>query len=108
MRVPTPRDFGKGSGLTFGQWAKAFPDGRIPGRESDDALEKRVYHGLSEIAGEYPGKKILVVSHGAAINALLKKISGGKVSIGEGNLKNGSLNVIEYDGTSFKVNAYNA
>lgn len=59
------RDYGKASSLTFEQWKKAFPDGIVPGKENDEDLQKRVLEGLCEVANEYKGKNILLISHGA-------------------------------------------
>lgn len=102
------RDFGKASGMTYGQWKDAFPDQHIPGREVDDELEKRVYEGLAEVVEKYTGRKIVLVTHGAVINSLLKTISEGLINIGETNIKNACINLIEHDGKSYRVKLYNS
>jgi len=71
-------------------------------------LKKRVIIGLNEIVKEYEGKNILLISHGAVINSILKTISNGTVDIGETNIKNACFNLISYDGTSYKVELFNS
>ncbi len=102
------RDFGKASGLTLGEQELAFPDGVVPGKESDDALEKRVLEGLQGIARDYHDNKVVLVTHGAVINSILKAVSAGSINVGETNIKNACLTIIELDGSGWHVKAYNS
>ena len=102
------RDYGKASGLTFHQLKETFPDELIPGKESDEDLQQRVFEGLCEAVNTYENKNILLVSHGAVINSLLKKISKGAIDIGETNIKNAHINLIKHDGVTFRVDMYNS
>jgi uncharacterized phosphatase len=77
------RDFGKGSGMTLEQQDQNFSDGIIPGKESDDELADRAKRGLEYIVKEYEGKKIILVSHGALINSILKIVSEYGMNRGE-------------------------
>ena len=100
------RDYGIASGLTFEQWKQSFPDSHIPGREDDETLKERVLDGLDEVVDKY--KNILLVSHGAVINSLLKTISNGAIDIGETNIKNACINIIRYDGDMYTIDLYNS
>ena len=102
------RDYGKASGLTFDQWEKAFPDGFIPGRENDEELKSRVIMGLHEVTREYKGKNILLISHGAVINSILKTVSKGAVNIGETNIKNGCVNLMLHNGFDYSIEKFNS
>lgn len=102
------RDYGKASGLTFDQWKKAFPDGLIPGKENDEDLKNRVFKGLCDVVSEYRGKNILLISHGAVINSILKTVSHGAIDIGETNIKNAGFNLILHNGTDYSVEKFNS
>lgn len=102
------RDFGKASGLTFAQWEKAFPDGVVPDKENDEDLKNRVYQGLFEVVKEFDGKNIILISHGAVINSLLKTISEGLIDIGETNIKNACVNLILYNENVFSIKLHNS
>lgn len=102
------RDYGKASGLTLEQQKHAFPDGIIPGKENDDTLADRVMKGLEFIIQEYRGKNIIVVSHGAVINALLKVISNNSVNIGEIFIKNACINIVKYIDGKWHIELYNS
>ena len=102
------RDYGKASGLTFDQWKKAFPGGLIPGKENDEDLKNRVFKGLCDVVSEYRGKNILLISHGAVINSILKTVSHGAIDIGETNIKNAGFNLILHNGTDYSVEKFNS
>ncbi|MDQ7825352.1 MAG: histidine phosphatase family protein [Candidatus Eremiobacteraeota bacterium] len=102
------RDFGKSSGLTHQEQELAFPEGNVPGKESDDDLEKRVLEGLRGIMAGYGGKRVVLVTHGAVINSLLKAVSAGTIDVGETKIKNACLTIIEHDGSGWHVKAYNS
>ncbi len=102
------RDFGKGSGMTIEQQNQNFSDGIIPGKESDDELADRAKAGLEYIVKEYEGKKIILVSHGALINSILKIVSDNSIDIGEMLIKNTCLNLIKYENGNWQVELYNS
>jgi uncharacterized phosphatase len=102
------RDFGRASGLTLEQQESAFPDGLVPGKESDDSLLKRVMQGLNGIVKKYGDRKVILVAHGAVINSLLKAVSGGRIDVGETNIKNMCINIVEHDGSNWHVKVYNS
>ncbi len=69
------RDAGAYSGLTREEIDVAFPgylDERRhpPGWESDDSVLARIHECLAEIAAQYPGAEVVVVTHGGCVYAL--------------------------------------
>lgn len=102
------RDFGEASGMTLEQQKIAFLDGTIPGKENDDVLADRVIRGLDFLVKENEGKNIIVISHGAVINVLLKHISNNSINIGETLIKNTCVNIIKYIDNKWQIELYNS
>lgn len=71
----------------------------IPEQESTEVVANRMYNYIKEIAVENAGKTILVGSHGVAIEAFLRKITGESflTKIEEYSQKNTTVNIVEYD-----------
>jgi len=72
------RDAGAYSGLTRDEIDVAFPgylDERRepPGWEPDDVLLARVHACLADIAAQYPGAEVVVVTHGGCVYAIEKE-----------------------------------
>jgi broad specificity phosphatase PhoE len=101
------RDYGEASGLLPDERHKRFPDGIIPGQEEFEYLRRRAIKALDEIAGQYSGKRIIVVSHGAFTNSILYTISGGEIGSFKTRLKNGCLNLIVQSNHQWSVSYYN-
>ncbi|TCS81293.1 putative phosphoglycerate mutase [Tepidibacillus fermentans] len=60
-------------------------------------LKSRVYLAVKELAKRHVGESIVLVSHGAAINALLHEVSKGKVGSGVTKLTNTGISRMIYD-----------
>jgi uncharacterized phosphatase len=101
------RDFGKASGLTYSERDALFPDGEFEGQEDWDALRSRVCGAVTRNADKFYPKDIIAVSHGAAINSVLAELSGRSIGTGKTRLKNACINMLEYDGNSYKIVFYN-
>lgn len=71
----------------------------IPEQETTEEVAKRMYDILIQIAKNNLGKNVLVCSHGVAIEAFLRKITGEPFvnKIDEYSQRNTSINVVEYD-----------
>lgn len=71
----------------------------IPEQEPTEAVANRMYACIEKICQENAGKTILIGSHGVAIEAFLRKVTGEPfvVKREEYSQKNTSLNVVEYD-----------
>lgn len=93
------RDFGEGSGLTYKEFHSAYADyPRVlpKGMESADDLCLRVFEAVLSCAQKHRNTSVLLVSHGAAINAFLYCISGGVCGSGITVLKNTCINKLSY------------
>lgn len=72
--------------------------------ESDEEIITRMITFLRETAVNFPGKKILVVSHGSIIRMFLIHLGFGTYkTLSPGSLKNGGWIRIESDGIDFFV-----
>lgn len=71
----------------------------IPKQETTEDVKNRMYNEILKIANENKGKTILVASHGVAIEAFLRQITGEPFSIKkqEYSQQNTSINIIQYD-----------
>ena len=78
-------DVGTWAGLTRDEVAERFPDGfrrwsewqtGWEDGETYDEMGERVVGAILRLAGEHPGQRILVVSHGGAIRALHAAAAG--------------------------------
>ncbi|MCU1444221.1 MAG: phosphoglycerate mutase, partial [Cryobacterium sp.] len=75
----TERHHGEIEGLTFTERQMRFPDGvPVPGLESRQDVLKRVLPALEQVAAEYPGQDVLVVSHGGVIGTLIRYATDGQ------------------------------
>lgn len=71
----------------------------IPEQEATQVVADRMYNYIRKIAIENRGKTILIGSHGVAIEAFLRKITGELflTRIQEYSQKNTAVNILEYD-----------
>lgn len=86
------RAHGEIEGLSFAERSERFPDGAaVPGLETRDEVLDRALPTLEELAGRYPGGRVLVVSHGGVISTLVHHSTGGELD-GRGRMiQNGSV-----------------
>ncbi|SER75313.1 uncharacterized phosphatase [Gracilibacillus ureilyticus] len=101
------RSFGKAEGLTVEQRKQQYPDGNYPEQETREELSKRVILGMEKLQQKYPGKKILLVAHGAVINAILSIFSDGEIGAGRTLLMNACLNNLVFAEEKWKIHNYN-
>jgi uncharacterized phosphatase len=87
------RNYGQAEGLNYEQIEQQFPgDTPVPGRETREQVAERVIPALIELAQAYPGARLLAVSHGGAIRAVLDAVDpGGR----HGAITNGSVHSFE-------------
>lgn len=99
------RHYGDAEGLDYDQIAARFPnDAPVPGRESHEEVAERVVPALIDLAERYPGKSLVVVSHGGVIRSVLNAVeaeyAGEKSPRGFGSIRNGSVHSFRHtDGT---------
>ncbi len=101
------RDYGAVEGLSISEREERFPDGAWPGVEDRELLTSRCMSGLNRLAERYPGQKVIVVSHGAAINSILAKLSGGEIGSGKTKLSNGGASVVRFQNSAWYIESYN-
>jgi uncharacterized phosphatase len=101
------RDYGNASGTR--KMAKGrqieFPKDRFQHVEPWEDLSRRMYQCVLRIAKEHTGDTI-VVSHGAAISALLSWISNGRINPAQHVLKNTSISILLYKESSLYLKMY--
>ena len=100
------RDYGSASGLLPEERKTRFPNGVIPDQEEFEQLRQRAMTGLTKIANEFNGKRIIVVSHGGLINSILYTISGGEFGSFKTRLKNGSISKLISENSQWVVEFY--
>ncbi|MGI6282881.1 histidine phosphatase family protein [Caproicibacterium lactatifermentans] len=88
------RDFGPLSGMTPVERRKMYLSGASIPLESRDNLIDRMLAVLADYSGR-TFQNVVMVSHGAAINALLYVRSGGSAGTGKTVLKNGGISRID-------------
>lgn len=101
------RDFGKLSGLTPEEREKFYNTGQKDEMESLDDLSERFIKVLNNYSNKTAYRNIVMVSHGAAINAALAILSEHAIGTGKTILKNASINVLKCTSKSMKIELYN-
>lgn len=103
LKALRERSMGEWEGLTREEVAARFPDwpqriieGRH-GTESLSALQERMMNQLEHLVRLHRGGRILAVSHGGSINAVLAKVSRGRYGPGMSRLENTSMTHLVYD-----------
>ena len=91
------RSFGIGEGMTYQQWQHRYSKlDFIPGAESERSVFNRSQKLLDQIQADYPGKKVLVVTHGALIRFVLNLVTDNELPPKGERLKNASLHVFRH------------
>jgi uncharacterized phosphatase len=101
------RDYGAAAGLTLAERKDRFPGDAWPGLEERSAVAARCLAGLRALVRTYPGHDIVVVSHGAAINAILAALSGGEIGTGKTTLGNACINELHFRADAWEIVSYN-
>ena len=101
------RSFGEAEGLSHEQWRAKYSNlDVIPGGESRTQLAERSRLLLETIAQELAGKRVLAISHGALIRALIAIASNNELPRDGERLGNASLNVVKHIDNSWQVVNY--
>ncbi len=101
------RSFGEAEGLSHEQWRAKYSNlDEIPGGESRTQLIERSNFLLETISKELAGKRVLAISHGALIRALLSIASNNELPRDGERLGNASLNVVKHSDNSWQVVNY--
>ena len=101
------RDYGDAEGMTKEVRERTFPNREFPNQESRESLIGRVMSGIQKLHEAYPDGRVLVVSHGGVINAILAKLSNGEIGSGKTKLSHACLTNIFYDQGKWMIKDYN-
>lgn len=101
------RYFGDAEGMTVEERMTVFPTRNYTNQEDRDSLNERIMNGIEKINQDYRGKKILLVAHGAVINAVLAKFSNGEIGSGKTKLINACISNIEFVQELWNIKDYN-
>ena len=89
------RDLGKISGMTMEEAQRNFPDGNYEGIEPLEKLQDRTIHALMKWIKKFNEKNIIIITHGATINSILTKLSGGEIKMGKAIPRNACITLLE-------------
>lgn len=101
------RDYGDAEGMTYEERISKFPNKIYPNQEERASLNKRVIEGIEKINQRYGEKKILLVAHGAVINAILAVLSNGKIGSGKTKLINACISNIYLHQDEWNIKDFN-
>lgn len=99
------RNYGKAEGKSLKEYNKMLPN--IPDLESREVLAERVISGLHKIQKKYNSLNVIIVAHGAVINAILSEVSGGKIGTKKTRLENACISNIQFQDNNWSVIDYN-
>lgn len=101
------RDFGDLSGLVYDKKKHYDTFGTEEGIEPFEELCSRLINCLKSYTEDEYGDDIIMVSHGAAINAVIAYLTEGKMGSGKTRLKNTSINKITYKNDQLELELLN-
>lgn len=101
------RDYGDAEGMAFEERMFAFPDKKYSNQEDRLSLNNRIMKGIQQINKRYGESKILLVTHGAVINAIIANLSNGEVGSGKTNLLNASISNIQFHQDRWRITDFN-
>ncbi len=101
------RSFGEAEGLLYEEWRAKYQDTNlVPGSESLIELAARARLLLDTLATNYPGQRVLTVSHGALIRKLLRLTSNNELPREGERLGNASMSVLKHENGVWSVANY--
>ncbi len=65
--------------------------------EEYNAFKSRIYHTILNISENHIGDQVVIVCHGAAINAFLHEVSEGNMGSGKTKIDNTSITTVVYN-----------
>ncbi|MBN8193036.1 histidine phosphatase family protein [Bacillus sp. NTK074B] len=101
------RFFGEGEGMLRAEREERYPDFTFPNMETYQELLARVQTGLRDIHAQFPDRKVLVVAHGAVINALIMEYHEDVSGPRHVKLQNGCFTEIRFEDGKWFVRSYN-
>lgn len=101
------RDFGTLAGIPYDKRKYFDTFGIEEGIELWEDLSKRLIDCLRSNADKYIHEDIIMVSHGAAINAVVSVLTKGEMGSGKTRLKNACISIIKYEDGVLTLDSYN-
>ena len=98
------KHYGKFEEATYEAWYKAQDESDLDTVEKDDSIVARMENFLKEKYNEHKDETIIVVCHGACIRIFL---DGNNLRPNKDFIKNTAVNILNYDGEKFELEAYN-
>jgi uncharacterized phosphatase len=104
----TERDFGQISGMTIEEREAFYASGQEIDKEPWEAVTQRMLACINQYAKLYrENDKIIMVSHGASIRAVLDEFTGGEIGNKGIILKNTCISIFDYIEGILKLEVYN-
>jgi probable phosphoglycerate mutase len=112
------RNFGAGEGMTYEEIDRAFPDvfSRdrdsnpdivIPGGESRRQFHDRVKAAFEDLARQYDGKRVCVITHGGVLSTLYRVVHDIPVAHAHRvTISNASYNAVAFDADAWTLEAW--
>lgn len=101
------RSFGDAEGMPLDERIRKFPDRNYPNQEERSDLQARLLKGIKQIHSTYRDKKVLLVAHGAVINAILSMFSKGEIGSGKTSLINACISTVQFLEDKWNIIDYN-
>lgn len=101
------RDFGRLSGLTPEEMKRVNVSRKNSEMENWDHLTGRAVNALYRYGSGNFGKNLIIVSHGALINAVLAVLSNHEIGTGKTILKNTCVNILHINGKTIQIMSHN-
>ncbi|MDN7240796.1 histidine phosphatase family protein [Planococcus sp. N028] len=100
------RHFGDAEGMTLQDRRAIFPDKKYPNQEPASSFHDRLIGGVQKINQQFANSRILLVAHGAVIDAILTAISSEEKA-GNTPLQNGCMSHIHFNDNNWQVKSVN-
>lgn len=101
------RDFSKVSGMTPRERETFYASGEPDDKEPWEDLCSRMLSTIKKYGEQFQDDNIIMVSHGASINAVLSVLSEGETGTGKIWLKNACINIINCENGILSMGDYN-
>jgi len=101
------RSYGDAEGMSLEERERFFPERNIPNMEKLEDLKNRGISGLLKVCERFPEERVVIVAHGALINAILSVVSNGEIGTGKTRLNNTCINKLSYVNECWEIIEYN-
>lgn len=107
LLIPDPRlmerSYGVAEGFTLTEREERFPGDSWDGLESVDDLSTRAVGAIKDYIHRFPNQRLLMVTHGTWINAVLEMLSNGEFGHGKSIILNTSCTFLTHTANGWEV-----